>query len=150
MATWYQSFIFSALSSRVLKATQYWTTTNIADGLNALAICIEMIFFSGFMMWAFTYNEYKRKEGTPATSIWRPLWDSINFTDFFLEIFGSLRFYICGASPEEEERYNDGKRADFGQAFGVEGHRPRKLKKSRMESEGESVDLQSYSRVTSN
>jgi len=147
MATFYQSFVFSALSGRVLKATQYWTTTNIADGLNALAICIEMIFFSGFMMWAFSYNEYKRKEGTPATSIWRPLWDSINFTDFFLEIFGSLRFYMCGAPPEEEEHYNDSKRADFGQAFGVEGHRPRKLKKSRTDSEGQSIDLQSYSRV---
>jgi len=129
MFTWYQSFVFSALSGRILKATQYWTTTNIADGLNALAICIEMIFFSGFMMWAFTWNEYKRKPGTPATSIWRPLWDSINYADFFVEIYGSLRFFVCGASSEQ---VNDRSRIDFGQAFGVEGHQSNKLRKPRM------------------
>ncbi|KAJ3933873.1 MAG: DUF300-domain-containing protein [Lentinula lateritia] len=41
MFTWYQSFVFDALEGRVIHATQYWTETNIADGLNALAICIE-------------------------------------------------------------------------------------------------------------
>ncbi|KAJ3792380.1 organic solute transporter Ostalpha-domain-containing protein [Lentinula aff. detonsa] len=39
MFTWYQSFVFDALEGRVIHATQYWTETNIADGLNALAIC---------------------------------------------------------------------------------------------------------------
>ena len=33
---------FDALEGRVIKATQYWTEANIADGLNALAICIEV------------------------------------------------------------------------------------------------------------
>ncbi|KAF7361848.1 hypothetical protein MVEN_00529300 [Mycena venus] len=143
MFTWYQSFVFSALSDRVLKATQYWTTTNIADGLNALAICIEMIFFSAGMMWAFTWNEYKRKPGTPATSIWRPLWDSINYADFALEIFGSLRFFMCGASEEKVARA-DSKRVDFGEAFGVEGHQRNKLKKPRTDAgSGEAINLQS-------
>jgi hypothetical protein len=32
----------SALTDRVIHATNYWTATNIADGLNALAICIEV------------------------------------------------------------------------------------------------------------
>ncbi|KAJ7346676.1 organic solute transporter Ostalpha-domain-containing protein [Mycena albidolilacea] len=134
MFTWYQSFVLSALSDRVLKATKYWTVTNIADGLNALAVCIEMIFFSGFMMWAFTWNEYKRKPGTPATSIWRPLWDSINYADFALEIFGSLRFFMCGASAQEVAAV-DRKRVDFGRAFGV-GHPQKgsKLRKPRSES----------------
>ncbi|KAJ6593951.1 organic solute transporter Ostalpha-domain-containing protein [Mycena capillaripes] len=120
MFTWYQSFVFSALSDRVLKATKYWTTTNIADGLNALAVCIEMIFFSALMMWSFTSNEYKRKPGTPATSIWRPLWDSINYADFAVEIFGSLRFFLCGASAQQVAAMNSN-RVDFGQAFGVSG-----------------------------
>ncbi|KAJ7647284.1 DUF300-domain-containing protein [Roridomyces roridus] len=120
MATFYQSFVFSALSSHnILKATKYWTVTNIADGLNALAICIEMIIFAAFMFWAFSYAEYKRSPGKPATSIWRPLWDSINFADFAVEIWGSLSFYICGAPTK---KLPADERLDFGQAFGVSGH----------------------------
>jgi len=136
MFTWYQSFVFSALSDRVLKATKYWTTTNIADGLNALAVCIEMIFFSALMMWSFTSNEYKRKAGTPATSIWRPLWDSINYADFAVEIFGSLRFFLCGASEQQMAAMNSN-RVDFGQAFGVSGQ-GRGYKK---DSAGETAEL---------
>ncbi|KAJ6499942.1 organic solute transporter Ostalpha-domain-containing protein [Mycena vitilis] len=146
MFTWYQSFVFSALSDRVLKATKYWTTTNIANGLNALAICIEMIFFSALMMWAFTSNEYKRKSGTPATSIWRPLWDSINYADFLLEIFGSLRFFMCGAS-EQQVAAVDSKRVDFGEAFGVNGHRRTGYKGD--SSGGENIDMHTYGRATS-
>ena len=33
---------FNALKGRVIHGTQFWTATNIADGLNALAICIEV------------------------------------------------------------------------------------------------------------
>ncbi|KAJ7178521.1 organic solute transporter Ostalpha-domain-containing protein [Mycena crocata] len=146
--TFYQSFVFSALSERVLKATKYWTSTNIANGLNALAICIEMIFFSAFMMWAFTWNEYKRKPGTPATSIWRPLWDSINYADFAGEIFGSLRYFF-GASSKPVK----GGRPDFGEAFGVSGHAPTGGFKRPLAGAdpfpGESINLQSQPRVTS-
>ncbi|KAG6846202.1 hypothetical protein H0H93_015454, partial [Arthromyces matolae] len=77
MATFYQSFVFSALEGRVIKGSAYWTATNVADGLNALTTCIEMVFFAAFMMWAYTPAEYKRQPGTPPTSIWRPLWDSM-------------------------------------------------------------------------
>ncbi|KAG1828261.1 DUF300-domain-containing protein [Suillus variegatus] len=76
--TFYQSFIFSALEGRVIKATEYWTAGNIADGLNALAICIEMVFFSLLMMWAYTVDEYKMVT-TKTTGIWRPLWESVNY-----------------------------------------------------------------------
>ncbi|THU93985.1 DUF300-domain-containing protein [Dendrothele bispora CBS 962.96] len=75
MFTFYQSFVFSALEGRVIKETQYWTATNISNGLNALAICIEMIFFSILMWWAYTPKEY-RVPGAQPTSIWKPLWDS--------------------------------------------------------------------------
>ncbi|KAH0835606.1 organic solute transporter Ostalpha-domain-containing protein [Lanmaoa asiatica] len=150
MFTFYQSFMFNALEGTVIKcksfeqsllnifrftftfsvATQYWTATNIADGLNALTICIEMVFFSILMMWAYTWNEYKI-EGAPKTSIWRPLWDSINFTDFLVEIIGSLKFFFVyaqgkpsthsGRRPDAAIVNNYNKRMDFGQAFGIDG-----------------------------
>ncbi|TFK35664.1 organic solute transporter Ostalpha-domain-containing protein [Crucibulum laeve] len=128
MFTFYQAFVFRALEGRVIKATQYWTTTNITNGLNALAICIEMVFFSAFMLWAYTANEYKRKEGAPATSIWRPLWDSINYTDFVIEILGSFGFFADylrgkpsahGHGHRVETDLHGHSRMDFGEAFGV-------------------------------
>ncbi|KAF9566728.1 DUF300-domain-containing protein [Agrocybe pediades] len=73
MFTFYQSFVFSALQGRVIHGTEFWTATNISNGLNALAICIEMIFFSIFMWWAYPAREYR--EHKKRTSIWRPLWD---------------------------------------------------------------------------
>lgn len=128
MFTFYQSFLFSALEGRVIKATEYWTATNIADGLTALATCIEMVFFSAFMMWAYTVNEYK-SAGTLRTSIGRPLLDSINYKDFAIEIWGSLKFffgYILGKPSTRSARrteggfVNDDERMNFGQAFGME------------------------------
>ncbi|KAJ3813928.1 DUF300-domain-containing protein [Lentinula aff. lateritia] len=131
MFTWYQSFVFDALEGRVIHATQYWTETNIADGLNALAICIEastsfgsyekeMIFFACFMWWAYTPAAY-RIEGAKPTSIWRPLWDSINFTDFVLEIWYSSRFFIAyiRGVPETHSRFAS-QVTGFDEAFGLE------------------------------
>jgi len=122
MFTWYQSFVFSALQNRVIHATSFWTSTNIADGLNALAICIEMIFFSIFMWLAYPYNEYKRKSGTPPTSIWRPLWDSINYSDFAQEIISSLMFFIL---PKKWSQRTP-PAATFDSAFNIDGHRARR------------------------
>ncbi|KAI0259472.1 DUF300-domain-containing protein [Gloeopeniophorella convolvens] len=121
MFTFYQSFVFDALKGRVIKGTEFWTPTNIADGLNSLAICIEMIFFSFFMMWAFSWKEYKIQPGDRHTSIWRPLWDSINFWDFFVEIGSEFAFF--GSWMRGRHRAEP-TRPDFGQAFGVEGYAP--------------------------
>lgn len=118
MFTFYQAFVFKTLESRVIKATPYWTKTNIANGLNALAICIEMAFFSALMMWAYTPAEYKRKPGAPPTSIWRPLWDSINHSDFAIEIVGSLRFFF-ESSRGKPRRTDPHAKMNFGEAFGV-------------------------------
>jgi hypothetical protein len=40
---------FNALKGRVIHGTEFWTATNVADGLNALAVCIEawVPFFPG-------------------------------------------------------------------------------------------------------
>ncbi|KAG6874125.1 hypothetical protein C0995_005541 [Termitomyces sp. Mi166 len=90
MFTFYQSFVFNALEGRVIK---------------------------GLMMWAYTPAEYK-KPGTPPTSIWRPLWDSINYSDFAREIWGSLRFFFTGKMLPSDSR----EKMTFGKAFGLDGH----------------------------
>jgi len=127
MFTFYQAFVINALQGHVIKATQYWTATNISNGLNALTICVEMVFFSILMFWAYSASEYKQKDA-PATSIWRPLWDSINYTDFIFEIAGSLRFFINSIRGKstvqghghrtEKNQYGQPK-LEFGDAFGL-------------------------------
>ncbi|KAF8262382.1 organic solute transporter Ostalpha-domain-containing protein [Lactarius quietus] len=69
MFTFYQSFVFNLLTDHVIHGTEFWTPTNISDGLNALAICIEMIFFSIFMMWSFPWKSTScnRASRTPAS-----------------------------------------------------------------------------------
>lgn len=49
----YQGFLFSVLSSMgIIRATQFWTSTNISDGLNALCTTIEMVLISWFQLFA--------------------------------------------------------------------------------------------------
>ncbi|KAJ7279454.1 DUF300-domain-containing protein [Mycena rebaudengoi] len=121
MFTFYQTFIFGMLAGPVIKPTQYWSETNIANGLNALAICIEMVFFALGMWWAYAPREY-RISGAPPTSVGRPLWDSVNYKDFALEIMGSLHFYfgaMKGRHADGASSSGDPSKLDFGQAFGV-------------------------------
>ncbi|KAF7985464.1 hypothetical protein HWV62_5223 [Athelia sp. TMB] len=132
MATFYQSFIlermsivlfqFDMLAGRVIKPTQYWTETNISDGLNALTICIEMMFFASFMWWAYSPREYEIP-GAKKGSAWRALWDSINFSDFGIEIYHSLAyFFTCGRrrrAPRPATDKDGRRNVDFGEAFGV-------------------------------
>ncbi|KAG2019640.1 DUF300 domain-containing protein [Coprinopsis cinerea AmutBmut pab1-1] len=145
MFTFYQAFVFSWLQGRVIHETKYWTETNIANGLNALAICIEMVFFAILMWWAYTPNEYLRPRDTKPTNVWKALWDSINYSDFAREIAESFRFYFSqvGRSSKSKAKSRsapttysersmkrrsawgggggDGeeRRMDFGEAFGV-------------------------------
>jgi Organic solute transporter Ostalpha len=45
---------FTALEGHVIHGTEFWTSTNIADGLNALTTCMEawghFLFYSGFLV----------------------------------------------------------------------------------------------------
>ncbi|ESK97064.1 transmembrane protein 184c [Moniliophthora roreri MCA 2997] len=120
MFTFYQSFVFSALEGKVIKATEFWTESNISNGLNALAICIEMIFFSALMWWAYNVREYKTPGGKP-TSIWKPLWDSINYADFAMEIWGSIKFFIdyYRGVPTAHGHGHLSDRPNFAGAFGI-------------------------------
>ncbi|VDB86045.1 unnamed protein product [Peniophora sp. CBMAI 1063] len=131
--TFYQSFVFDVLQSYgVITGTEYWTSTNVADGLNALATCIEMVFFSAFMMWAYHWREYTDPLA-PRHGFFRALWDSVNYVDFAREIWGSLKFFVDywrgkkythgvpSAALDDLDQGAHGQ-TTFGQAFGVEGY----------------------------
>ena len=84
----------------------------------------QMVFFAILMHWAYPYKEYRTK-GQEKTSIWRPLWDSINFSDFVYEIWTSLRFffdYMRGKLHTRSSRYYPGE-TTFGDAFRLENYK---------------------------
>ncbi|KAK2463243.1 hypothetical protein APHAL10511_004898 [Amanita phalloides] len=91
--TFYQTFIFDALENRVIHGTAYWTATNIANGLDALTICIEMVLFSAFMWWAYPAGEYNRKPGSSPTPMRQALIDCFNYSDFLMEGRMSVRYF---------------------------------------------------------
>ncbi|KAF8630617.1 hypothetical protein AX15_002772 [Amanita polypyramis BW_CC] len=91
--TFYQSFVFDSLENRVIHGNAYWTATNVANGLNALTICIEMVLFSAFMRWAYPAVEYRRRAGTPPTPIGRALLECFNYSDFLTEGKLSVRYF---------------------------------------------------------
>ncbi|OCF31838.1 hypothetical protein I317_03341 [Kwoniella heveanensis CBS 569] len=99
--TFYQSFVFSILQSHnVIKGTALWTATNVSDGLSALCTCVEMVFFSIYMGWAYSWtdytdptkNPYQRKTGIK--TYFQAIWDTINLSDFAVEIYLSCKFLI--------------------------------------------------------
>jgi len=74
-----------------------------------------MIFFAALMMWAFSYTDYRRPAGEPATMLWRPLWDSINYYDFAREIYGfGLYFLSREKDNSEQEKQKEGRLSSDG------------------------------------
>ncbi|KAF8311482.1 DUF300-domain-containing protein [Clavulina sp. PMI_390] len=123
MVTFYQSWIFTALQDKgVIHATQYWTATNVADGLSALTLCIEMVFFAIAMMWAYPTSEY-RSMTTQPLGFWRAIIDSLNFSDFAVEIWSSFRFffdYMRGKPGTRASHFKEKEGVpDFDSAFGL-------------------------------
>ncbi|KAF5358859.1 hypothetical protein D9757_012689 [Collybiopsis confluens] len=102
----------------LLAATQYWSETNIADGLNALAICIEMIFFACFMWWAYTRLPTASQAHQRLAS-----GDHCGTRDFALEIWGSLRFFIHYMQGVPETHSSETMKPNFAQAFGLSSGR---------------------------
>lgn len=97
------------------------------------------------MWWAYSPNEYL-VVGAKKTSIWRPLWDSVNYCklpdimwmhtasdgsvlgDFAIEIFGSMRYFFSAAQGKSTATRagnripvgDDGKaKMNFAEDFGV-------------------------------
>ncbi|KAJ2064243.1 hypothetical protein GGI17_001128 [Coemansia sp. S146] len=105
----WEGFVISWLGSNnihVIKETKYWSKDNVVDGLTALVICIEMVLFAALFIKAFSIAPYKRPEGTHRTPMRRAFMDSLNFGDFFLEIWYLLKWLaspLTGRKPVEPD-----------------------------------------------
>ncbi|KAH7335955.1 organic solute transporter Ostalpha-domain-containing protein [Rhizoctonia solani] len=85
-----QDLVFKSLhSSGTIKPTESWSGTEVADGLNAFLLTIEMALASVVML-ASEYSDPERSRGTAAQAIV----DSWNFGDFFSDMKHSLLF-LC-------------------------------------------------------
>lgn len=122
--TFYQGFIFSILAKHgALKATTYWTSANIANGLQALCTCCEMVIFSIWMFFAFSAKPYiEQGRGLPKTSFFRSFGHALNPSDFFIEMWLAIKFTIDyirgkpGTHSRDEKRAYDIEGA-FNQAY---------------------------------
>nr|XP_019050727.1 hypothetical protein I302_01168 [Kwoniella bestiolae CBS 10118]OCF29657.1 hypothetical protein I302_01168 [Kwoniella bestiolae CBS 10118] len=99
--TFYQSFLFSILQTyNVIKGTALWTATNVSDGLSALCTCVEMVFFSIYMGWAYNWTDYTdplknpHQRHTSIKTYFQAIWDTINLSDFGLEIYLACKFLV--------------------------------------------------------
>lgn len=79
----------------MIKATEYWTESNIEYGLNSLLITIEMFLFCFLDLWAYSWKEFISTSGAPKrqVSIFRASVDALNFFDLFIEVGRNLRWF---------------------------------------------------------
>jgi len=130
------------------------------------------VLFAIFMWWAYPVSEYLNKEpktdpshpdaeeativsmapmsddekarrAKGLTSIWKPLWDSINFSDFAKEIWSSLSFFFdfIRGKPEAHSHIGKKEHTTFATAFGVEGSRKLVKKRSKPSEDQSGVGL---------
>ncbi|TIA88415.1 hypothetical protein E3P81_03487 [Wallemia ichthyophaga] len=122
--TFYQGFIFDQLAEHnILKSTEYWTRNNISNGLDSLCICVEMVFFSAFMIYAFSFKEYRNRTKVEGVQrIMNPLMAflyAINLTDLIKDVFLSFRFFFDYArnKPYAHSKKNATMADEFDEAF---------------------------------
>ncbi|PLW35711.1 hypothetical protein PCASD_13131 [Puccinia coronata f. sp. avenae] len=129
----YQSFLLSFFDHiGLFKATEYWSRTNIADGVNALATTIEMAIVALFQLYAFPYTEYraliKGSEINRQKSVWKNFLHSQDYRDFGRDIVMGITFLVDRMRGEEytKSRHATPKGTnglDFQAAFGLDpGH----------------------------
>jgi len=117
--TFYQGFLFGILQSHgVIKDTAYWTATNVADGLQALCTCVEMVIFSALMLWSFSSKEYRAmRKGRPHTNSFTAFFHSQNYWDFIRDTGLALKFFFDYALRKPYTHSAESNQ--FDTAFGV-------------------------------
>merc|ERR1712129_450889 len=81
--TYWQSVIIAGLVYlNVIKSTTYWTSTNIAVGLQDTLICFEMFVAAIAHIYAFKANDFSAGSGqNPLIPAHKVIFDVANFTD---------------------------------------------------------------------
>ncbi|KAI9343559.1 organic solute transporter Ostalpha-domain-containing protein [Obelidium mucronatum] len=89
--TMVQNMVLSTLAPMgKLPETEYWTETNIANGIQSFLVCCEMLVAAVFHMSAFSSKEYETGAGRVHTSWSRALVRSFNPIDIFRELGGAV------------------------------------------------------------
>lgn len=107
-------------SHNVIKVTPYWTSINVAVGLQALCTSVEMVAFSLLMLWSFSSAPYRAMRGEkPHTNSFMAFLHSQNYWDFvkcsFLAVWFSVRYAIGRPDSHTSTAGEPG----FDEAFGV-------------------------------
>ncbi|EFP89564.1 uncharacterized protein PGTG_15713 [Puccinia graminis f. sp. tritici CRL 75-36-700-3] len=126
----YQSFLLSFFDHLgFFQATEYWSRSNIADGVNALATTVEMAIVGLFQLYAFPYTEYraliKGSEANRQKSVWKNFLHSQDYRDFGRDILMGLGFWLDRIRGAEytKSRHATPQGAnglDFQAAFGLD------------------------------
>ncbi|WVO13048.1 hypothetical protein L204_100657 [Cryptococcus depauperatus] len=109
----YQNFLFSALKTHgVIKGTALWTAANVASGLSALCTTIEMVVFSIYMSWAYTWTDYTDLKKNPNQretnfkTYRQAIWDTINLLDFVRDIHCAFKWFAKSSEEKNAEKIN--------------------------------------------
>ncbi|KAJ3060941.1 hypothetical protein HDU98_003125 [Podochytrium sp. JEL0797] len=73
-------------SSGAIPSTPYWTSANIADGIQAVLINFEMLGASIFHIWAFSASEYESTHPGAHTAWWKAVMRCFNPMDIVREV----------------------------------------------------------------
>ncbi|KAJ3079603.1 hypothetical protein HDU99_010504 [Rhizoclosmatium hyalinum] len=104
--TMLQNMILSTLAHYgYLPETQYWTSTNISNGIQSILVCIEMLIASIFHISAFSEKEYRAPSGAHTPWI-RALVMAFNVVDIFREIGSSFTHLVQWMSGRQSNNKN--------------------------------------------
>ncbi|KAK9704094.1 hypothetical protein K7432_010375 [Basidiobolus ranarum] len=90
---WQYVFLSVLVQFGIIKETEYWTEHNISTGVQAILICVEMVFFSFLHIKAFDYRGYRPK-GRDRLPVFRALVDALNPMDFMREIYSCVVYFF--------------------------------------------------------
>ncbi|ORY02715.1 DUF300-domain-containing protein [Basidiobolus meristosporus CBS 931.73] len=111
--------ISSALG--IIKETEYWTEHNISTGVQAILICVEMVFFSFLHVKAFDYRGYRPK-GRDRLPVFRALVDALNPMDFVREIYSCIVYFFNCLTGSHDNAYTRNN-MDIHYAMGISSNR---------------------------
>ncbi|KAJ1563668.1 hypothetical protein HK405_001209, partial [Cladochytrium tenue] len=103
LLTMWQNMLLSLLVHfKAIPATQFWTRTNVANGIQSMLVCVEMLGASIFHHYSFSSREYEMAaaDGSGAvarTRVWPALLRCLNVLDVARDVIDSGRHLMSEA-----------------------------------------------------